>query len=62
VRISRKEKSHWMKVKAYEMSHLHGEEFQVLCYMTDHNDLSLQVMCSEEGTVLHCALRKAQKQ
>ena len=62
MRIFREEKSPGLKAKAYETPHLHGEEFQVLCNKADCDHLGVQAMCSEEGTVLYCAPRKAQKQ
>lgn len=35
MRISREGKDHWFKAKATE-THLQGEEFQVLGYVTDY--------------------------
>lgn len=32
MRIFREGKSHWLMAKPTEMPHLHGEEFQRLCY------------------------------
>lgn len=36
MRISKQGEVHWLKAKATEMPHLHREEVQMSCYVTDY--------------------------